>query len=198
MDLVARPVGRGRLSGLVSLPMKKEIRERVRRELAGLDAGTVRAHSAAVWERLTGLAGFTGAHCVCVYVSTGNEIETHGLIRQLLALGRRVCVPGFAGQYVPAQILDFDADLVAGQYGILEPKSIIPAIPDAWLVPGLAFDRHGNRLGRGKGYYDAMLRAAGGVKIGLAHDFQVVAELPVEQHDVRLDFVVTERQTFPV
>lgn len=175
--------------------MKSTVRKRLTGELAGLDAGTVRAHSAAVWERLARLPEFQAGTCFCTYVSMGNEIVTHGLIRQLLAIGRRVCVPAFVGKYVPAQITDFDADLVPGKLGILEPKTVVPAQPDLWLVPGIGFDQHGNRLGRGKGYYDALLQAAPGVKIGIGHDFQVIADLPIEGHDVRLDFVVTERQT---
>ncbi|MEI6083951.1 MAG: 5-formyltetrahydrofolate cyclo-ligase [Verrucomicrobiota bacterium] len=176
--------------------MKSDLRAQFRQKLAGMTPGTVRAHSAAVWERLATLAAFQTAQCLCVYVSTGAEIETHGLIRQLLARGRRVCVPGFVTAYVPAEIKDFDADLVVGRFGILEPKTVIPAQPDLWLVPGLGFDRSGNRLGRGKGFFDAMLQGAAGVKIGVGHDFQIVDKLPIEPHDVRLDFVVTEGQTF--
>lgn len=174
--------------------MKSALRQRLTAELAGLDAGTVRAHSAAVWERLAALSGFQNANGICVYVSTGNEIETHGLIRQLLAVGRRVAVPAFVENYVAAEIREFD-ELKAGKFGILEPQFVRRTNPDLWLVPGIGFDSKCHRLGRGCGYYDAMLRGATGIKIGLAHDCQVVAELPVEPHDVRLDFVVSERQT---
>jgi 5-formyltetrahydrofolate cyclo-ligase len=179
----------------VWLLMKPTLRESLRAELAGLDAGIVRAHSTAVWERVAMLPEFQTAKCICTYVSAGNEIETHGLIRQLLAVGRRVCVPAFVTRYVPAEIKDFDADLAVGRFGILEPKTVVPAQPDVWLVPGVGFDRQGNRLGRGKGFYDAMLQRSSGVRIGVGHDFQVVDKLPVEGHDVRLDFVVTDRQT---
>src|SRR5258708_3324077 len=99
---------------------KTALRVQLRGALAGLDDGAVRAHSAAVWERLAVIDGFKAAQCICTYVSSGHEIETHGLIRQLLALGRRVCVPAFVDAYIPAEIKDFDADLVAGQFGILE------------------------------------------------------------------------------
>jgi len=174
---------------------KPVLREQIRRELAGLDAGTVRAHSAAVWERLTGIGEFKVAKCLCVYVSFGVEIETHGLIRQLLALGRQVCAPAFREGYVPVEIQDFDRDLVAGKLGILEPSPGAPTCrPDAWLVPGLGFDGKGNRLGRGKGYYDGLLRDAHGVKIALAHDFQVKVTVPTTDRDVRMDYIVTEKQ----
>jgi len=82
---------------------------------------------------------------------------------------------------------------------ILEPKLVRPVPvtrPHVWLVPGLAFDRNGNRLGRGKGYFDALLARAPGVKIALTHDFQLLNEVPTEAHDVRMDFIVTEIQVF--
>jgi 5-formyltetrahydrofolate cyclo-ligase len=92
---------------------------------------------------------------------------------------------------------DFDADLATGKFGILEPRpeAIRPAALDqigAVLVPGLAFDGTGNRLGRGFGHFDRLLRQTSGVKIALAFDFQVLDEVPAEAHDVRLDFIVTE------
>ena len=103
-------------------------------------------------------------------------------------------MPAFIDEYVQVEIHDFDGDLVKGKFGILEPK--LPATmteqPGVWLVPGLAFDAKGNRLGRGQGFFDALLRKATGVKIALAHDFQVLNEVPAEGRDVRVDFIVTE------
>ena len=183
--------------------MKNEFRDRLRAQLAVLADSDVRRHSAQVWERLAVLNEFAGAEWVLSYVSQGREIETHGLIRQLLAMGRHVGVPYFDAahqRYGASELRDFDADLVAGKFGILEPKpaSIRPVPLDkanAWLVPGLAFDPTGNRLGRGRGYYDALLKEARGVKIALAHDLQVLSEVPTEIHDVRVDFIVTEVKT---
>ena len=178
--------------------MKREPRKRMLAHLTGLDAGTVHRHSVAVAKRLATLPAFAVAKSLVVYVSFGNEIETHDLIRHLLAAGRQVCVPAFhAGAYLAAEIQDFDQDLVAGKLNILEPKLLrrVPVTrPDAWLVPGLAFDRNGNRLGRGKGCFDALLQHARGVKIALTHDFQLLNEVPTEPHDVRMDFIVTENQ----
>src|SRR5438552_133570 len=128
------------------------------------------------------------------YVSKDNEIETHGLIRQLLAMGRQVLVPAFAGNaYRLAELRDFDADLVKGKFGILEPRTGATASqPEVWLVPGLGFDVKGNRLGRGRGFFDALLREAREVKIALVHDFQVLNEVPAENHDVSVELIVTE------
>jgi 5-formyltetrahydrofolate cyclo-ligase len=176
---------------------KIALRDRIRSRLAQLSAAEVRAHSAAIWERLPLLEDFKTANCISAYVSTGNEIETHGLIRQLLAMGRCVCVPAFVnGTYRLCELRDFDADLALGKFGILEPKlsGASATAPGALLVPGLAFDLAGNRLGRGLGCFDAILRDATGTKIALAHDFQVLPEIPVDSHDVRVDFIVTEER----
>jgi 5-formyltetrahydrofolate cyclo-ligase len=174
---------------------KIALRDRLRRRLAELSAVEVRAHSAAVWERLAMMEQFNVAKCIRVYVSTGHEIETHGLIRQLLAMGRCVCAPKFSeNAYRLCAVGDFDADLKPGKFGILEPRlPHPPAMPPAvMIVPGLAFDAAGNRLGRGLGFFDAILREATGTIIALAHDFQVVKEIPADHRDVRVNFVVTE------
>lgn len=172
----------------------------MRARLAGQGATDIRAKSAAVWERLSVLRQFVTGNRLLVYVSTGNEVDTRGLIRQLLAMRRQVCVPWFDPEtqgYTASELQDFDADLATGKFGILEPKpgAIRPAALDqidAALVPGLAFDETGNRLGRGSGQFDRLLRHTSGAKIALAFDFQVLDEVPAESHDVRMDFIVTE------
>ena len=178
--------------------MKRAPRVKMLAHLASLDAGTVYQHSVAVAKQLAVLPVVANAKSLVVYVSFGNEIETHDLIRQLLVEGRHVSVPLFqAGKYFAAEIQDFDRDLVAGKLNILEPKLLrhVPVTrPDAWLVPGLAFDRNGNRLGRGKGYFDALLQHAPGMKIALTQDFQLLDKVSTEPHDVRMDFIVTENQ----
>ena len=178
--------------------MKRESRIKVIECLAQLDAATVHAHSLAVTQRLAAISAYGNAESLAVYVSFGTEIETHDLIRHLLAMGRQVCIPAFrAGGYQVAEIQDFDLDVHAGNLDILEPKflrSVPVTRPHAWLVPGLAFDRNGNRLGRGKGYFDTLLAHAPGVKIALAHDLQLLTQVPTEAHDVRMDYIVTETQ----
>lgn len=170
--------------------------------LAALTPGEVRARSESVCRLLPAMREVMSAEWVMGFVSFGVEVHTHGLLRSLLSESRRVCVPSFdpVGQrYICSELKHFDWDLREGLLGILEPRhdAVRPVYAekvDAWLVPGLAFDRQGNRLGRGKGYYDQLLRNARGVKIGVGYDFQLVREVPAEAHDVRLDFIVTETE----
>src|SRR5881296_2370453 len=102
---------------------KMTLRGSMRSRLAELPAAEVRTHSAAVWERLAVLPAFAAANVVMSYLSKDSEIETHGLIRQLLAMGRQVLVPAFVGDgYRLDEVRDFDADLTVGRFGVLEPK----------------------------------------------------------------------------
>jgi 5-formyltetrahydrofolate cyclo-ligase len=179
---------------------KVALRKQISARLAGQSATDVRAKSAAIWERLSAVREFAGARRPLVYISKEGEVDTHGLIRQLLAMGRNVCVPWFDAarkRYDVSVLRDFDADLVAGRFGILEPKpkAIRPATAyqiDVALVPGLAFDETGNRLGRGLGYLDRLLQETSGARIALAFDFQLLDAVPTEAHDMRMDFIVTE------
>jgi 5-formyltetrahydrofolate cyclo-ligase len=181
---------------------KEELREQMRARLAAQSAADIRVKSADIWERLSMVGEFATGSRLLVYVSKEPEVETRGLIQQLLAMGRQVCVPWFDGakkQYVASALADFALDLAAGRFGILEPKPEA-ARPvacdqiDAALVPGLAFDETGNRLGRGMGYFDRLLRDVRGVKIALAYDFQLLSEVPVEVYDTPVDFIVTEKR----
>lgn len=182
---------------------KVELRKRMRTSLAAAALTDVRIKSATIWERLSVLPEIASAEWLLVYVSAGNEVDTRGLIEQFLALGKRVCVPKFdeaAEQYIASELRDFHAELAEGKFKILEPKPeairpIESARLQALLIPGLAFSNTGNRLGRGLGYFDRILRTAPGTKIALAYDFQILSEVPTADHDVRMDFIITETRS---
>jgi small GTP-binding protein len=92
-------------------------------------------------------------------------------------------------------------DMKKGAYGILEPKTVRKADEnniDVILVPGLAFDRNGGRMGFGKGYYDRLLESSKAVKIGLCYDFQILEKIPTEIHDVPMNFVITEKEILEI
>ncbi len=175
----------------------------MRTVLATMPASQVRTRSAAIWERLSVLEEFAAASWLLLYVSKGREVDTHGLIQQLLAMGRHVCVPKYdetTKRYLLSELRDFKSELAEGKFKILEPKpeAVRPIDIDnveILVVPGLAFDESGNRLGRGMGYFDRILRDARRPVVGLAYDFQVVKEIPAETYDVRVDFIVTETRT---
>lgn len=101
-----------------------------------------------------------------------------------------------AGDLVFHEVRDFDEDLEKGAYGIMEPKTDLPMVGivdvDVFLCPGLAFDTKGGRLGRGKGFYDRMLKLArpDALKVGVCFGFQLVEWIVMEEHDVRMNAVI--------
>ena len=134
---------------------------------------------------------------VAVYLASPQEIDLSPFIRKMLESGVEVVAPRWNGEtYELAVLKGLDvAHLRKGPMGILEPADaeiVSPKEVGTWLVPGLAFTRDGKRLGYGGGWYDRLLAEASkdARKIGIAHAFQVVDELPSERHDILLSKVV--------
>ena len=112
--------------------------------------------------------------------------------------GKIAALPGFDADkqiYRSRHVKSLHVEILSGQFGIREPSPACVEIPlndlDLVLVPGVAFDLRGNRLGRGKGYYDRLLESFNGHKIGIAFDEQVVDAVPVENLDVRMNAILT-------
>src|SRR6185436_15174903 len=129
------------------------------------------------------------------------EINPLPLMRSLAAQGARLALPAIDGRCKPLimRAFAFGDELASGQWGIREPKADTPEVaPDILLVPLLAFDRTGHRIGYGAGYYDmtiAKLRAMKPVvAVGIAFAAQEIGEVPVTPRDARLDLVLTERE----
>lgn len=182
---------------------KKNIRETARKKRDSMTADGVEAKSSAIAEKLMATTEYKKASAVLFYAATGNEVATRKLIEKSLKEGKRVLLPitnTAAKEIEISEITDYDSDLKKGVFGIMEPKKKTAAAEgkiDAVIVPGVAFDREGHRLGYGHGYYDKLLhmlvgKNAGIVKIGLAYDCQVVEKLPRESHDHPMDVIVTE------
>ncbi|MBI4309110.1 MAG: 5-formyltetrahydrofolate cyclo-ligase [Candidatus Omnitrophica bacterium] len=145
------------------------------------------------------LPAFQRAKTVLFYASLPGEVDSFAMIEQAKQLQKNVALPVLVRdqrKMIPI-LTDSINDLQDGPYGVrqprLDPSKIVDLSSiDAVVVPGLAFDRAYNRLGRGAGYYDRFLSrlADSAVTIGVAFDFQIVDCLPVEEHDVPLDFVI--------
>lgn len=114
---------------------------------------------------------------------------------------KRIALPRMAGEELVFHWVSSRDELVRGRFGVLEPGP--QALPagcdfDLILVPGMAFDRHGGRLGRGRGYYDRFLARASGIVAGVCFDDQLIGEAPMEPHDVRMGAILTPSEIFPV
>ena len=151
-------------------------------------------------KRLFEIDEFKQASTILFYVSYGNEVYTHDMIKESISKGRHIVVPISDKENRRLILSEFGEwnNLEPGSYGILEPrKDKMKEIPvgkvDLIIVPGVGFDEKGNRLGHGKGYYDNLLRnSTKALHIGLAFEFQLVDEIPVEDHDMKVDKIVTE------
>jgi 5-formyltetrahydrofolate cyclo-ligase len=183
---------------------KAEVRRALAEARRRLPESERRDRSLKIADACRNIAGFSTAEVICTYVNFREEVETTELIAGLLHAGRRVAVPVHLHGTTPslnfAEIDSLD-ELSPNHFGILQPRReearFLPtaAIP-LFLVPGLAFDSAGRRLGYGLGFYDRAFAAAapGAIKIGLAFELQLIERVPADAHDVLMDFVVTEER----
>ncbi len=135
------------------------------------------------------------AKTVCVYMPTGNEIDTTEIIRYCKENGKRLAAPRVNGDTMEFYYFTDETDMEQGAYDIWEPTGTEAVEDEESLVimPGVAFDLSCNRIGYGKGYYDRYLSVHPHMKnVALAYDFQIVGRIKREVHDVRPDVVVTE------
>ena len=134
------------------------------------------------------------AQTILSYYALPDEVDTHALLDALVAEGKTVLLPKVLDETtMELRCYQGPQDLREGAYHIMEPVGAPftdEARIDIALIPGLAFDAQGHRLGRGKGYYDRFLASFKGKTIGVCFDFQKVAEVPVDAHDIPVDCVV--------
>lgn len=144
------------------------------------------------FRRLEETAAFIMSNNILMYHSLPDELSTHNFLRKWHDR-KRFFLPRVNG--VNLEILPYEETrLEFGAFHIEEPTgdNVVSADEiELVIVPGVAFDRKGNRLGRGKGFYDRLLNSTKAAKIGVAYDFQIVDEMPTEPHDVSMDMVIS-------
>jgi len=175
---------------------KQALRRRITAWRDALPEAEREAESARLTKRVLALACYLEAGTVLCYFAVGSEPATADLVRAVLKDGKRLVMPRIAeGDLVLHRVADPASDLKAGVWGIREPfpdrPRVAPADVDLFLLPGLAFDPDGGRLGYGRGYFDRTLAGTRGVKAALAFDGQVVEAVPRGPSDVAVDLVVT-------
>ncbi|MCC7326407.1 MAG: 5-formyltetrahydrofolate cyclo-ligase [Burkholderiales bacterium] len=184
---------------------KAALRARVLAKRDKLSQAARSAASRRIAARIAALPAFEAARVVMAYASFGNEVDTWTLIAETLARGKRLVLP-LIDRHRDALALHFvcdpDRELMANAWGIREPRPDIcpPAMLaelDFIVVPGLAFDQRGGRLGYGKAYYDRLFHSLAGdgampFRIAGAFDLQIVDRVPMDAHDVAVPHIVTE------
>jgi len=183
--------------------MKEIIRKRILNLRNSQSKFSAITNSYKIQERLFRLPEFVRAKTILFYVATRDEVKTESMIKKALEYGKRVVVPISNVKERTlnlSEIKDFD-ELEPGAFNIPEPKKqflrpVSSEEIDLVIVPGVAFDEKGNRIGYGMGFYDRFLR---NVKkhilvIGLAYEFQIIKKIPVDDKDVTVHKVVSEKE----
>lgn len=181
---------------------KKEARRRIREVIEGLTEEERRAKSERIRERLRELPELREARVVMGFLPMPDELDTRPILADLIANGKRVYVPRTfvrERRMVPVRLTDLGR-LRAGGYDIPEPDSDETCRADEVdfiFVPARAFDRRGNRLGRGAGFYDRFMASDGfrATRCGIGFACQVLETVPHQTHDLPVEILVTEDET---
>jgi 5-formyltetrahydrofolate cyclo-ligase len=175
---------------------KSELRQKIRERLPKISLAVRTVESMDLCARLE--PQLRSAHTILFYAPLADELDVWPLLEKLLKSEKICALPAFddATQFYSARrVKNLETDIFTGKFGVSEPLGGCEEIPldqfDLILVPGMAFDLSGNRLGRGKGFYDRILAQASGIKCGIGYDFQLLESIPVEAHDAKVDFIFT-------
>ncbi len=174
---------------------KDDIRRRVRACKSVLTDSERAAAAARVFERVRSMAAFMMARNVLMYHSLPDELSTREFIDSFAGdPGKQFFLPRVNG--LDLEILPYERTRMhLGAFRIEEPDgddTVDISQIDLVIVPAVAYDRHGNRVGRGKGYYDRLLAKSSAVTVGVCYDFQLFDEIDCEEHDVPVHFVVAD------
>jgi len=164
--------------------------------------------STGICDQFLALPEYEAAKCVMFYVDVRSEVRTRQSLPAALASGKKIVVPYCVDGELELFWLENMDELSLGMYRILEPRAELREVPtkrvdvkelDLVMVPGVAFDRSGARMGHGKGYYDKLLEHArpDTPLIALAFECQMFPEIPTASHDVFMDKIVTEAAIYP-
>jgi len=184
--------------------MKENLRKEIKEKRRKISKEEQRKKSKEIKEKLFSLLEYKFTETILYYISFDSEVFTHEIVKEALN-EKRVVVPIINKEdfsLILSELKDWD-DLEVGSYGILEPKKekinkvAINEI-DLIIVPGIAFDMNGNRLGQGKGYYDRLLKNSNAVKIALAYEIQIVDKVPTKENDIPVDMIISEKRIIKI
>lgn len=181
---------------------KADLRAQIRQMLARISPAVRAVESIELCNRLR--AQIQSAHTILFYAPLPEELDIWPVLEELVgaahkhARKKNVGLPCYDPEnktYGARLIQDLATDIVTGRFNVREPAPDCIPIPlnrfDLVLVPGVAFDLTGHRLGRGMGFYDRLLAETSGIKCGIAYDGQLVEKIPNETHDIPVNFILT-------
>jgi 5-formyltetrahydrofolate cyclo-ligase len=176
---------------------KQALRNQMRMVRGALPESACEARSAEIGKRLVGVAELERAATVLAFASIRNEVRTRPIIEAAWSTGKRVALPRVHGDELRLHLVDAQTPLTLGAFSVPEPAADAAAIePDEIefaLIPALALDPRGYRIGYGGGYYDRLIpRLANACTCAVAYDFQLISEVPELPFDVSVDLVITD------
>lgn len=172
---------------------KKELRRIIRERKASHSKEELKVMSDSICRNVMKDGVWRAAGVVLLYHALTDEVCTDMLIRNAEMMNKTVLLPVVVGDELELRVYEGEESLSIGAYGIKEPTGrLFPESEyhriDLAIIPGMAFDAHNNRLGRGKGYYDRLLpKLSKAYKIGVCFPFQILDSIPCEEHDVRVN-----------
>jgi 5-formyltetrahydrofolate cyclo-ligase len=176
--------------------LKSDLRAHIRARLEKISDAVRAVESIELCERLK--TQMPSARTILFFAPLPDELDVWPVLELSMALGVTCALPFFDAAkktYGAKKIQSLATDIVTGKFGVREPAANCAEIAlnqfDLILVPGMAFDLAGNRLGRGRGFYDRILAEASGIKCGIGYDFQLLEKIPAEPHDAKVDFILT-------
>jgi 5-formyltetrahydrofolate cyclo-ligase len=183
---------------------KQEIRNNVAKILGKLSDKEIAKKTKKIEDRLFDFANFLEAKIVLLYVNKKTEVKSSNIIKRCLDYNKIVILPAFDTKAYKMNLMkvdDLDNDLINGPRGILEPDinrcKIVPVdCIDLAIVPGIAFDEKGGRIGSGEGYYDRFIPKLSITtrKVAIALECQIVQQVPIESHDKYVDIIITDER----
>jgi len=183
---------------------KIQIREEIAKSISALSDSEIAEKTRAIEARLFDFANFLEAKIALLYMSGDYEVATDNIIKRSYAYGKIVVLPAFDPVKFEMNLMkvdNFEKDLVPGPRGVMEPDAsrckIVPLERiDIAILPGLAFDEKGARLGSGKGYYDRLIPrlAITTRKVALTFEEQIIPQVPMESHDKHVDIIITDER----
>jgi 5-formyltetrahydrofolate cyclo-ligase len=183
---------------------KRDLRERITKMVSGLSDKERLTRTRQIEDRLFDFANFIEAKVPLLYVNLDNEVNTWGILRRCLLQKKLVILPVFEKEKHRMKFFKIDSledDLKAGPREVLEPdETRCKKVPlerlDIVIIPGVAFDEKGSRLGSGHGYYDRLIPKLPATtrKVSLALECQVVQQVPMQSHDRHVDIVITDKR----
>jgi 5-formyltetrahydrofolate cyclo-ligase len=186
----------------MDIETKKDIREQILKYRESLDLNIRGQWDESIFDKLIKSEFYKNAKTIFAFVSFKSEVDTHKIIKYAIQDQKTICVPKIKSKETGIEIFKINTfdELKKGYFSILEPLESCPSIDsndlDLILMPGVAFDRKGGRLGYGAAFYDRFLTGMNKAvdKIALAYHFQVIDNIPMDEHDVRIDGVITEKE----